>query len=172
MPHIGTLRPASLKNWNWRQQARFTSRLSDGQSRQRKKSIEKSSKNLKGWSMDVLNEFPLIDEHGKRYREFGRGCREYAPTLVTSAGEVPIGTVIYKKMQEEPTAQRKDCPFRGGLYPRCTEDCSFYENGKCKPGTAQAGKRCPLPAHLTCGDSCMMYKDGRCTIFAAGRKKK
>lgn len=78
----------------------------------------------------------------------------------------------YKKMQEEPTAQRKDCPFQGGLYPRCTEDCSFYENGKCKPGTAQAGKRCPLPAHLTCSDSCMMYKDGRCTIFAAGRKKK
>lgn len=21
--------------------------------------------------MDVLNEFPLVDEHGKRYREFG-----------------------------------------------------------------------------------------------------
>ena len=32
--------------------------------------------------MDVLNEFPLVDEHGKRYREFGRGCREYAPTIV------------------------------------------------------------------------------------------
>lgn len=54
--------------------------------------------------MDILKEYPLIDEHGKRYREFGRGCREYA--------------------------------------------------------------------HLTCSDSCMMYKDGRCTIFAAGRKKK
>ena len=49
--------------------------------------------------MDILKEYPLIDEHGKRYREFGRGCREYAPTLVTSAGEVPIGTVNFKKMQ-------------------------------------------------------------------------
>lgn len=123
--------------------------------------------------MDILREYPLIDAHGKRYREVGRGCIEYAPTLVTSAGEVPIGTVIYKKMQEEPPAQRKDCPFQGGLYPQCKEDdCAFFKGGKCKPGTAQAGKHCPLPAHLTCSDSCMMYKDGRCTIFAAGRKKK
>ena len=122
--------------------------------------------------MDILKEYPLIDEHGKRYREFGRGCREYAPTLVTSAGEVPMGTVIYKKMQEEPTAQRKDCPFKGGLYPRCTEDCAFLMCETCKPGTAQAGKRCPMPAHLTCGDSCMMYKDGRCTLFCSRKETK
>lgn len=123
--------------------------------------------------MDVLNEFPLVDEHGKRYREFGRGCREYAPTIVTTAGTVPAGTVICKKMQEKPTAQRKDCPFKGGLYQQCKEDdCAFFKGGKCKPGTVTAGKRCPLPAHLTCGDSCMMYKDGRCTIFAAERKTK
>ena len=112
--------------------------------------------------MDVLNEFPLVDEHGKRYREFGRGCREYAPVLI-----------VHEPAPAEPMPQKlKACPFQSGLYPRCTEDCSFYENGKCKTGTATAGKRCPLPAHLTCGDSCMMYKDGRCTIFAAGRKKK
>ena len=122
--------------------------------------------------MDILKEYPLIDKHGKRYREVGRGCIEYAPRLVTSAGEVPAGTVIYKKMQEEPTAQRKDCPFKGGLYPRCAEDCTFFVGEMCKLGTAQAGKRCPMPAHLTCGDSCMMYKDGRCTIFAAERKTK
>lgn len=116
--------------------------------------------------MDVLNEFPLVDEHGKRYREFGRGCREYAPVIVTSAGEVPMGTVIYKKMQEEPTAQRKDCPFQGGLYPQCKEDdCAFFKGGKCKLGTVTAGKRCPLPAHLTCGDTCAMYKNGRCGLF-------
>lgn len=122
--------------------------------------------------MDILKEYPLIDKYGKRYREVGRCCIEYAPSLVTSAGEVPAGTVVHKKMQEEPTVQRKDCPFKGGLYPRCTEDCAFLVGEMCKPGTAQTGKRCPMPAHLTCGDSCMMYKDGRCTIFAAGRKKK
>lgn len=115
--------------------------------------------------MDILREYPLIDAHGKRYREVGRGCFEYAPTLVTSAGEVPMGTVIYKKMQEEPPAQKKDCPFQSGLYPRCTEDCSFYENGKCKPGTAQTGKRCPFPARLACGDTCAMYENGRCGLF-------
>lgn len=122
--------------------------------------------------MDILREYPLIDAHGKRYREVGRGCIEYAPTIVTSAGEVPMGTVIYKKMQEEPPAQRKDCPFQGGLYPRCTEDCSFYENGKCKPGTATAGKRCPLPAHLTCGNTCAMYENGRCTLFCSRKETK
>lgn len=122
--------------------------------------------------MDILKEYPLIDKHGKRYREVGQGCIEYAPTIVTSAGEVPAGTVIYKKMQEEPPAQRKDCPFQGGLYPRCTEDCSFYANGKCKPGTATAGKRCPLPAHLTCGDTCAMYENGRCTLFCSRKETK
>ena len=116
--------------------------------------------------MDILKEYPLIDEHGKRYREFGRGCREYAPTLVTSAGEVPMGTVIYKKMQEEPPAQKKDCPFQSGLYPQCKDDdCAFFKGGKCKPGTATAGKRCPLPAHLVCGDTCAMYKNRRCGLF-------
>ena len=89
-----------------------------------------------------------------------------APTLVTSAGEVPMGTVIYKKMQEEPPAQKKDCPFQGGLYPQCKEDdCAFFKCGKCKPGTATAGKRCPLPAHLNCGNTCAMYKNGRCGLF-------
>lgn len=120
--------------------------------------------------MDILKEYPLIDKYGKRYREVGRGYIEYAPRLVTSAGEVPAGTVIYKKMQKEPTAQRKDCPFKGGLYPRCAEECTFFVGEMCKLGTAQAGKRCPMPAHLTCGDTCAMYENGRCTLFAAERK--
>ena len=120
----------------------------------------RSSKSWKGWFMDVLNEFPLVDEHGKRYREFGRGCREYAPTIV------PAGTVICKHTEPEAVKPKKDCPFSNSLYPECKEgDCSFYANGKCKPGTATAGKRCPLPARLTCGDTCTMYKNGRCGLF-------
>ena len=116
--------------------------------------------------MDVLNEFPLVDEHGKRYREFGHGCREYAPTIVTTAGTVPAGTVICKHTEPEAGKPKKDCPFSNSLYPECKEgDCSFYANGKCKPGTATAGKRCPLPARLTCGDTCTMYKNGRCGLF-------
>ena len=121
---------------------------------------------------DILKEYPLVDEHGKRYRIFGRGCREYAPKIATSGGEFLVGAVTYRNPKLETIAQRKDCPFKGGLYPRCAEDCTFFVGEMCKLGTAQAGKRCPMPAHLTCGDSCMMYKDGRCTIFAAERKTK
>lgn len=123
--------------------------------------------------MDILREYPIIDEHGKRYSEFGRGCREYAPTIVTTAGTVPAGTVICKHTEPEAVKPKKDCPFQGGLYPQCKEgDCSFCANGKCRPGTATAGKFCPLTARLTCGDSCMMYHNGRCTLFAAERKTK
>lgn len=123
--------------------------------------------------MDILREYPLIDEHGKRYREVGRGCIEYAPTITTTAGEVPAGTVITKPAsQKPPVIQSKNCPFKGDLYARCTENCAFFAaDSGCNLGEAQAGKRCPLPARLTCGDSCMMYKDGRCTVFAAERMK-
>ena len=69
--------------------------------------------------MDVLNEFPLVDEHGKRYREFGHGCREYAPTIVTTVGTVPAGTVICKHTEPEAVKPKKDCPFSNSLYPEC-----------------------------------------------------
>lgn len=71
--------------------------------------------------MDVLNEFPLVDEHGKRYREFGHGCREYAPTIVTTVGTVPAGTVICKHTEPEAVKPKKDCPFSNSLYPECKE---------------------------------------------------
>lgn len=112
--------------------------------------------------MDILKEYPLIDERGERYREFGRGCREYAPVLI-----------VHEPAPAEPMPQKlKACPFQSGLYPRCTEDCSFYENGKCKPGTAQTGKRCPFPARLACGDTCAMYENGRCTLFCSRKERK
>ena len=124
-------------------------------------------------NVDILKEYPMTDAHGRRYREFSPSCREYAPTLVTSAGAVPAGAVVASPSQPEPVpVQRKDCPFKGGLYPRCTEDCTFYAGDRCQPGTAQTGKRCPLPAHLTCGNDCAMYHNSRCTIFAAERKQK
>ena len=103
------------------------------------------------------------------FKEFGFYS---VPDLTEEERRPPEFIIEGKKMQEEPPAQRKDCPFKGGLYPRCTEDCSFYENGKCKPGTATAGKRCPLPAHLTCGDTCAMYENGRCTLFCSRKETK
>lgn len=123
--------------------------------------------------MDIAKEYPLLDAHGARYREIGPGMREYAPRLVTTAGEVPAGTVIVKAKQAvQHAAEMRDCPLKTGLYPRCTGECAFFMDGECNPGTAQTGKRCPLPAHLTCGASCMMNHNGRCAIFAAERNKK
>lgn len=121
--------------------------------------------------MDILKEYPLIDSSGHRYREVGRHCREYAPTIMTTVGEVPAGTVITKHApQKSPVIQSKSCPFKGDLYARCAENCAFFTaDSGCNLGEAQAGKRCPLPARLTCGESCVMYKDGRCTVFAAER---
>ena len=116
--------------------------------------------------MDILNKFPLVDEQGKRYREIGHGYREDAPVIVTTAGEVPAGTVIYKPQKPQPVKEKKDCPFSGSLYPQCKEDdCVFFKGGKCTPGAAQAGRRCPFPARLTCGDTCSMYKNGRRGLF-------
>lgn len=107
-------------------------------------------------------EYPEIDEYGRRFRRVGEHCKEYAPVLI-----------VHEPAPAEPMPQKlKACPFQSGLYPRCTEDCSFYENGKCKPGTAQAAKRCPLPAHLTCGDTCAMYENGRCGLFRSRKERK
>ena len=95
--------------------------------------------------MEILKEYPLIDEHGKRYREFGRGCREYAPVIVTSAGEVPMGTVIYKKMQEEPPAQKKDCPFQSGLYPAMQRGLQLLRKRQVQAGNSAGGQALPSP---------------------------
>lgn len=113
--------------------------------------------------MDFNLEYPEIDENGRRFRRVGEYCKEYAPVLI-----------VHEPAPAEPMPQElKACPFQSGLYPRCTEDCSFSDdNGGCKFGKPQAGKRCPLPARLTYGDSCMMYHNGRCAVFAAERKKK
>ena len=66
---------------------------------------------------DSLKEYPRVDEHGKRYRIFGRGCREYAPKIVTSGGEFLVGAVTYRKPELETIEQRKTCPFKGGMQP-------------------------------------------------------
>ena len=101
-------------------------------------------------------DYPEIDENGRRFRRVGEHCKEYAPVLI-----------VHEPAPAEPIPQKlKACPFQSGLYPQCKEDdCAFFKGGKCKPGTATAGKRCPLPAHLTCGNTCTMYKNRRCGLF-------
>lgn len=107
-------------------------------------------------------EYPEIDENGRRFRRVGEYCKEYAPVLI-----------VHELAPAEPMPQElKACPFQSGLYPRCNPLCSFFANGKCKPGMATAGNACPMPAHLTCGDACAMYKNGRCTLFCSRKETK
>lgn len=113
--------------------------------------------------MDNLGCYPEIDENGRRFRRVGEYCREYAPVLI-----------VHEPAPAEPMPHKlKACPFSSGLYSECKAgDCAFFKGGECAPGTAQAGKRCPLPAHLTCGDACAMYKNGRCTLFCSRKETK
>ena len=118
---------------------------------------------------DIEAEYPFTNERGERYRVIAPGCREYAPTMNTPIGALPVGEAAYETPAPETVKPEKNCPFTGGLYPHCDERCAFYAGGECRPGTAQEGKRCPFPARLTCGDNCTMYKNGRCGLFR-GRK--
>lgn len=108
--------------------------------------------------MSIETEYPEIDSGG-RFRWFGRYCKEYAPVI----------TEYVKAPPPEPPKPRKDCPFSGAMYPKCSENCAFFENERCTPGKAHSGQRCPFPARIICGENCMMYNNGRCNLFAAER---
>ena len=100
-------------------------------------------------------EYPEIDENGRRFRRVGEHCKEYAPVLI-----------VHEPAPAKPMPQElKSCPFQSGLYPRCNPLCSFYANGKCRPGATRAGGCCPFPAHLICGATCAVYKNRRCGLF-------
>lgn len=126
--------------------------------------------------MNIYDEYPEVDSNGKRFRWtnlMGMRCQEYMPTVTTTAGTVPMGTKIKKPdftmIQEKPPV--KSCPFVDGISSNCRgEVCAFYDGEKCKPGTAQTGKRCPLRGRLACGEDCAMFDNGCCTLFAAERK--
>lgn len=123
--------------------------------------------------MSSETEYPEIDGGG-RFRWIGTGglrIKEYMPTLLTACGLVsPIGvTVEVQKPEVKPP--RKNCPFKGGMNPRCTDDCSFCTGEVCKLGEAQQGKRCAININLICGTNCTMYNNsGRCTLFFAAER--
>ena len=124
--------------------------------------------------MGTYDEYPEVDAVGQRFRWIGKACKEYMPMVHTTFGTVPIGTPPPKlDPNYKPAPPQKSCPFSTALDPACRgEDCAFMGGGKCKPGTARSGARCPLSGGRACGDHCMMYNEGRCTIFAAERKNK
>ena len=112
-------------------------------------------------------EYPLIDSQGKRYRRVGNSL-EYEPEIVTTFGTFPKGSYSEPRKIETPIPKiRKDCPFKTSHYTNCDGNCSFFCDEKCCPGVAQAGKRCPLPGRITCGEGCMLYENGHCALFKA-----
>lgn len=112
-------------------------------------------------------EYPLIDSQGKRYRRVGNSL-EYEPEIVTTFGTFPKGSYSEPRKIEIPIPKiRKDCPFKTSHYINCDGNCSFFCDEKCCPGVAQAGKRCPLPGRITCGEGCMLYENGHCALFKA-----
>lgn len=111
--------------------------------------------------MSIEQKYPEVDSGG-RFRWVGKGCKEYAPVMIV---HVPVPP-------EAPPKPRKDCPFSTGMYPKCSENCAFFENDRCTPGKAHSGQCCPFPARIQCGEHCMMYDKGCCTLFAAERKQK
>ena len=106
-------------------------------------------------NMDILEEWPLVDEYGQRYRTVGEHCREYMPRQIVHIKPAP---------DEPPRERRRDCPFLRGSDPECNEKCTFFFEGGCNRSTATAGKRCPVSG-FACGDECMMFNNGRCGLF-------
>lgn len=115
---------------------------------------------------DAAGRFRWVDMGGFR-------VKEYMPTIMTTCGTVPMGTKIVKPnfsaMPEKPPV--KSCPFIDAISSDCRrESCAFFDGEKCNPGTAHAGKRCPLPGHLACGDNCAMYNQGRCALYSSRKE--
>ena len=131
--------------------------------------------------MDIPETEWKTDEHGKRYRELGRGMREYEMMIHTEAGEIPQSQLAdFQRRSREAAEQRRraeleakkreptgQCPFRTGLSTTCKSDCSFFADPGCRLAAHSAiqdtqGKQCVFTGRK-CESTCAMYKNG-CTL--------
>ena len=128
-----------------------------------------------------------VDERGRRYRELGKGCIEFEPTVSINGLEIPQSELAAynasRRAAEEQAAKntaaaenaahrRKNCPFSSGCDTTCTgEKCGLFLNGACAISTiadatgaevSTNGKRCPFSPSAHCGD-CALYASG-CAI--------
>lgn len=103
--------------------------------------------------MSIFDQYPEVDSNGQRFRWMGEACKEYMPMVHTTFGTVPMGTES-PTHSYEPAPRRKSCPFSTAIDPVCRgDDCAFMSGDRCRPGTAQTGKRCPLSGGMACGGS-------------------
>ena len=111
-----------------------------------------------------------IDASGRRYKELGRGCREYEGDFVASDGTVPEGTAGHvQKVDITPERQEtaKTCPFQRGI--PCRKDCALRKGDGCGIGTGKGteGGRCPFSS-LACSSDCGLFRDGGCGLLGIG----
>jgi hypothetical protein len=111
-----------------------------------------------------------VDKDGRRYREIGRGCREYEGDFVGSYGTVPEGMVgTIQRVDVTPKRQEsaKTCPFQRGI--PCRENCALRSDNGCGIGTGKGteGGRCPFSS-LICGRDCGLFRNGGCGLLMIG----
>lgn len=141
------------------------------------------------WPMPTGAEGWQTDERGRKYRNLGRGCIEYAPTISINGIEVEYSPEALAAMndaqhkaqeqarreaeQEQQKHTGKICPLytASPAARECMRDCALYAGGACvlasKPAAVDTrGKRCPF--NSVCGPSCALYAGG-CALhgFAA-----
>lgn len=117
---------------------------------------------------------------GQRYRQIGN-VTEYAPTVVTSEGEVYQDTVEetlrrlkHSNKQDQKEMTGRICPFRDAVergQKECVRDCAFYAEAGCllsgSSGRETKGKSCPF--RRTCDEKCALYCNG-CALNLKGRE--
>lgn len=128
------------------------------------------------------------DSLGRKYREIGKGCIEYAPTIQTTAGTVYLDELeehnkrrkehTEKRIQEAREAvkkadTRRDCPFKlakAVIHKSCDKSCVFYEDTACIFASIDSTptrntKDRPCPIARKCTDKCAMYYNNGCTLI-------
>ena len=140
-----------------------------------------------------------VDERGRRYRELGKGCIEFEPTVSINGLEIPQSELAAynasRRAAEEQAARDaataknavhsrqkpKNCPFSSGCDTTCIGDkCGLFLNGACAISTiadatgaevSTNGKRCPFSPSAHCGD-CALYASGCALVRIAAACKK
>ena len=143
--------------------------------------------------------YDKVDDRGRRYRELGKGCIEFEPTVSINGLEIPqTELAVYnasRRAAEEQAAKNtvsaenavqsrqkpQNCPFSSGCDTTCTgEKCGLFFDGKCSiAAIADAtgaevdtnGKRCPFSPSAHCGD-CALNDNGCAIVRIASTHKK
>ena len=143
--------------------------------------------------------YDKVDDRGRRYRELGKGCIEFEPTVSINGLEIPQSELaVYnaaRRAAQERAAKNtataenaaqsrqkpKNCPFLAGCDTTCTGDkCALFLNGACAISTiadatgaevSTNGKRCPFSPSAHCGD-CALYASGCAIVRIAAACKK